>query len=388
MACQYMGFEGSFVTLSGAQYDSVDTPSEVGKVICPDDVMNITECWTNETRVVVSKNETIAVVCCPVSPCSPSGQALRIPDDAYSESSCSSTNNRGSAARLDGPSVWRPSKSDQWQWIQVQLEYSIVTAIIIQGGHNAPDVHEWVTSFTISSSLDGETWNDYLDVYSGSVRTFPGNYDKSTHVTHTFIRPVVGRYFRIHPKTFNGYIAVGMVLYGYGPLTAAIALLNLDVKLGCSPLVLGEGLGVEDGRIPDSSLTSSTVIMKGDHAASEGRLNSDSAWVPSDSDTNKWVKVDLGNDTLITGIVTQGRYIGNGEKVTSVSISYSRDNTQWLYALQEFCGAVNRYPANFDQDTYVTTLFPKPVTARYVRIHTLTYYHHASMRFEVLGINN
>ncbi|XP_041484464.1 lactadherin-like [Lytechinus variegatus] len=350
--------------------------------------MNITECWTHETRGVVSKNETIAVVCCPVSPCSPSGQALRIPDDAYSESSCSSTHNCGSAARLDGPSVWRPSLSNELQWIQVQVEYSIVTAITIQGGHKASGDYEWVTSFTISSSLDGETWNDYLNVYSGSVEVFPGNYDKSSHVTHTFIRPIVGRYFRIHPKTFNGYIAMGMVLYGYGPLSPVVALLNLDGKVGCSPPVLGEGLGVEDGRVPDSRLTSSSVIRRGYHVASEGRLNSNSAWVPSDSDPNKWVKVDLGNDTLVTGIITQGRYIGVGEKVTSVSVSYSMDNTHWTYALQEFCGTVNRYPANYDQDTYVTTVLPKPVTARYVRIHTPTYYHHASMRFEVLGINN
>ncbi|XP_041484750.1 protein crumbs-like [Lytechinus variegatus] len=65
LACQHLGFEGSFATLSGAQYDSVDTPSEVATIICPDDVMNLTECWTNETRVVVNKNHTIAVVCCP-----------------------------------------------------------------------------------------------------------------------------------------------------------------------------------------------------------------------------------------------------------------------------------------------------------------------------------
>ncbi|XP_054772425.2 lactadherin-like [Lytechinus pictus] len=350
--------------------------------------MNLTECWTNETRVVVNKNETIAVVCCPVSPCSPSGQALGIPDYAYSESSCSSASNCGSAARLDGTSIWKPSLSNELQWIQVQLEYSIVTALTIQGGHNTPGVYEWVTSFIISSSLDGAHWTDYVNVYSESTEIFPGNYDKSSHVTHTFIRPIVGRYFRINPKTFQTNIAVGMELYGYGPLTDVVASLNLAVKLGCSPPVLGEGLGVEDGRIPDSSLTSSTVITAGNHVPSQGRLNSNSAWIPRDSDTNKWVKIDLGNDTLVTGVITQGRYMGGGEKVTSVSISYSRDDTEWINPLQQLCGTMIRYPANFDQDTYVTIVFPKPVTARYVKIHTPSYRHHASMRFEVLGINN
>ena len=81
------------------------------------------------------------------------------------------------------------------------------------------------------------------------------------------------------------------------------ASLNLDAKLGCNPSVLGEGLGVEDGRIPDSSLTSSSIFGSG-HEAYRGRLNavavagvsygewvSAGAWVASNNDNNKWLKV-------------------------------------------------------------------------------------------------
>eukprot|EP00057_Strongylocentrotus_purpuratus_P012213 XP_011666687.1 PREDICTED: discoidin-1 subunit A-like [Strongylocentrotus purpuratus] len=223
--------------------------------------------------------------------------------------------------------------------MQVQFESSyIVTAITTQGRNNAD---QWVTSYTISSSFDNTDWTDYLNVYSGSVEIFPGNYDRDSHVTHTLARPIVGRSFRIHPKTNHGYISLRMELYGYGPLTDAIASMNLDAKLGCAPSVLGVGLGVEDGRIPDSSLTSSSIlssasmnldaklgcapsvlgvglgvedgripdssltsssILSSGHEAYRGRLNgvsvprgsggwiSAGAWVAALYDNNKWLK--------------------------------------------------------------------------------------------------
>ncbi|XP_030837366.1 lactadherin-like [Strongylocentrotus purpuratus] len=183
-----------------------------------------------------------------------------------------------------------------------------------------------------------------------------------------------------------------MELYGYGPLTDAIASLNLDAKLGCTPSVRGAGLGVEDGRIPDSSLTSSSIWGFA-HEAYRGRLNEVAvaglnvgAWVAAFNDNNKWVKVDLGEDTLVTGVITQGRTSIN-ERVTSFQISYSRDDTNWTFALEEHCGVRKTYTGNFDAATYVTILFPEPVTARYVRFHPVTFIVTASMRFEVLGIN-
>ena len=60
----------------------------------------------------------------------------------------------------------------------------------------------------------------------------------------------------------------------------------------------GEPLGVEDGRIPDSSLTSSSNYNS-NHVVQNGRLNFESmvqtgksgAWVADNSDQDKWVKV-------------------------------------------------------------------------------------------------
>eukprot|EP00057_Strongylocentrotus_purpuratus_P011619 XP_011666093.1 PREDICTED: lactadherin-like [Strongylocentrotus purpuratus] len=398
LACQYLGFEGVFATLSGPLYESssIDAPTEAESVKCPANATNITDCWYSETKVGrISEHEMISIVCCPVSPCNVSGQPLglesgALPDSAFSESSCYSPAFCSRFGRLNAYTFWIANPPDQYQWMQVQFESSyIVTAITTQGRSNAD---QWVTSYTISSSFDNMAWTEYLNVYSGSVEIFPGNYDRDSHVTHTLARPIVGRSFRIHPKTNHGHVSLRMELYGYGPLTDAIASLNLDAKLGCTPSVLGEGLGVEDGRIPDSSLTSSSFSTSG-REAYRGRLNavviaggSAGAWTSDLNDNNKWVKVDLGEDTLVTGVITQGR-TGTNKRVTSFQISYSRDNTNWTFALEEQCGVRKTYAGNFDEATYVTILFPEPVTARYVTFHPVTAHNRASMRFEVLGIN-
>nr|XP_054772444.1 EGF-like repeat and discoidin I-like domain-containing protein 3 [Lytechinus pictus] len=310
LACQYLGFEGVFATVSGALYDSIDPPSEVVSVVCPDDVMNITECWY-ETRVGgINESETIAVICCPVNSCNVSGRPLglesgALPDSAISESECFDTNlHCARHGRLNHNGAWSPVNRNEYQWMQVQFESSfVITAVTVQG---RPDYSHWVTSFVVSSSLDTITWTYYLSVYSASVEVFPGNYDTNSYVTHMFIRPITGQSFRIHPKTFYGRIAMRMELYGFGPVTDVIAELNVEGKPGCRPPMLGEGLGVEDGRIPDSSLTASSFHSAG-HEPYRGRLNTPEgpgiavgAWVAVKTDSNKWVKTSRTD--LVNGI--------------------------------------------------------------------------------------
>eukprot|EP00057_Strongylocentrotus_purpuratus_P018206 XP_011672680.1 PREDICTED: lactadherin-like [Strongylocentrotus purpuratus] len=176
-----------------------------------------------------------------------------------------------------------------------------------------------------------------------------------------------------------------------GKLKTFPASLNLDAEFGCNPPVLGEGLGVEDGRIPDSNLTASSYLGA-KFKAYDGRLNAVAGqgnygvWAADHSDNDKWVKVELSEDTLVTGVITQGRD-SSDRWVTSFQFSYSRDDRNWTFALEEHCGVRKTYAGNFDSNTYVTTLFPEPVTARYVRFHPKTFRYRTSMRFEVLGIN-
>ncbi|XP_030831968.1 uncharacterized protein LOC115920385 [Strongylocentrotus purpuratus] len=175
LACQYLGFEGVFATVSGPLYESssIDAPAEAESVKCPANATNITDCWYSETKVgQINESEIISIVCCPVNPCNISGQPLglesgALPDSAFSESSCFSASYCSRFGRLNAKTVWIAYPSDQYQWMQVQFEFSyIVTAVTTQGRHNAD---QWVTSYTFSSSFDNVAWTDYLNVYSGSV---------------------------------------------------------------------------------------------------------------------------------------------------------------------------------------------------------------------------
>ncbi|XP_072169856.1 lactadherin-like [Diadema setosum] len=122
-----------------------------------------------------------------------------------------------------------------------------------------------------------------------------------------------------------------------------------------------------------------------------GRLNMNPAshgisavWAPNPSDQDGWLKIDLGEEYIVTGVVTQGR--SNAEQwATSMYISTSLDDTNWVFTTDPLSRGPKVYPANYDRDSHVTSLLPKPVRARYVRFHPLTSMNYPSMRVEVLG---
>ena len=92
-------------------------------------------------------------------------------------------------------------------------------------------------------------------------------------------------------------------------------------------------LGVEDGRIQDSAMSS----LNNDssyHAANLARLNMVSgsgkagAWCSNKLNDQQWLKIDLGILTTVTKVATQGRQ-GRSQWVTSYFISYSINNSYW-----------------------------------------------------------
>ena len=61
--------------------------------------------------------------------------------------------------RLNGATAWAAGQNDQNQWIQVDLgEQKIVTKIATQGRN---DYDQWVTSYGVSYSLNGQIFNQY-----------------------------------------------------------------------------------------------------------------------------------------------------------------------------------------------------------------------------------
>ncbi|XP_071493269.1 lactadherin-like [Diadema antillarum] len=342
LVCQYLGFQGVYGTVNGNFYgeSSQDVYAKVGVVSCPTNAANITDCWMDE-ETDDGVDATIGIVCCSESPSMSPGSPLglengAIPDSSITASSCHRDGLCTQHARLNGPTSWSTSVLNTSQWLQVQFRSNFLLSGIITQGRASYD--QYVTSYKLSYSLDSMVWTEYKDPFTGSVKVFPANYDRTTQVRHYFRRAMAARFIRIHPQTYYGHMSLRLELIGYGPLQDDIAAIDHNSEL--CPLDRGVPLGVEDGRIPDASMSSSSTYshitlpqygrLKGEHVSG---IHSE-AWKPHNDDQDKWLKV---------------------------------------------------YPANYDTDSHVTSLLPKPVRARYVRFHPITFRNYASMRVEVLG---
>ncbi|XP_071487775.1 lactadherin-like [Diadema antillarum] len=392
LVCQYLGFQGAYGTLNGNLYgeSSQDVYAKVGVVSCPTNAANITDCWVDK-ETDDDMDATIGIACCSESPGMSPGSPLglesgAIPDSTITASSCIVYYLCTPQARLNGPASWCSAALSTDHWLQVQFTSNyLVSGIITQG---RGDTEQYVTSYIISSSVDNIIWTEYVDPFTGSVKVFPANYDMSSQVRHFFRQAMVARFFRLHPQTYYGQVCLRLELIGYGPLQDTIA--AIDDESDLCPLDLGVPLGVEDGRIPDTSMLSSSTYSSGT-LAQHGRLNiepdsegTSAAWTPHDNDQDGWLKIDLGEVFMVTGVVTQGR--SNGDQwATSMSISTSLDNIYWVFTIDPVSRGRKVYPANYDRNTHVTSLLPEPVRARYIRIHPITFRKRASMRVEVLG---
>ena len=88
-------------------------------------------------------------------------------------------------------------------------------------------------------------------------------------------------------------------------------------------------LGVEDGRIPDTAITSSSDVDYR-HRASNGRLNFEprndrtGAWSARKNDVHQWLQVDFAQAMAIKRVSTQGRS-DDTQWVRSYTLSYSQD---------------------------------------------------------------
>ena len=84
-----------------------------------------------------------------------------------------------------------------------------------------------------------------------------------------------------------------------------------------------ETLGVGDGRIKDSQMTSSS-FHSSTLSTARGRLYGSTSWSARKNDQNQWIQVDLGRTETVTGVATQGRRNAR-QWVKTYSLSHSLD---------------------------------------------------------------
>ena len=93
----------------------------------------------------------------------------------------------------------------------------------------------------------------------------------------------------------------------------------------------GSPLGMENGRIPDSALTSANPDNY--HPFTNARLNHNGpGWTPRVFNIeDAYLQVDFGEVVLLTGIATQGSSYQGGNWLKSYYFRYSKDDKIWLF---------------------------------------------------------
>ncbi|KAM9450976.1 lymphocyte antigen 75-like [Clarias gariepinus] len=143
-------------------------------------------------------------------------RGLGVEDGNVTDSMISASSSRAGKepkyARLNGQSCWMPSSTSN-SWIQVSLPLlKKITGVVIQG---CPTADDWVTKFTIQTSKDGYSWDDYkLD---GKVEVFFGAVDKSSPVTQLFSLPVSVKHIRIVLSEWHNQAGLRFEILGCTP---------------------------------------------------------------------------------------------------------------------------------------------------------------------------
>ncbi|XP_068718037.1 uncharacterized protein [Montipora capricornis] len=151
-------------------------------------------------------------------------------------------------------------------------------------------------------------------------------------------------------------------------------------------------LGMQDGRIPDSSIKASSYYRKRS-APSRGRLHlaiPDSSisagvtggWCQSYR-KNQWLQVDLGFVASVGKFATQGKQ-EHDFWVTKYYLGY-RIGANGSFSFYQQNRTVKEFDGNFDRHTVVSHLLVPRITARFLRIYPLSYHQFGCLRVEYYG---
>ncbi|XP_043533182.1 lactadherin-like isoform X4 [Chiloscyllium plagiosum] len=120
-------------------------------------------------------------------------------------------------ARLDKQgktNAWTAELSNKSQWLQIDLLIpKKITGIITQGAKDF-GVAQYVESFKVAFSDDGQSWTIYQDSITRKDKVFQGNYDNYSHKKNIFDPPIYAQFVRILPQTWHERITLRVELLG------------------------------------------------------------------------------------------------------------------------------------------------------------------------------
>ncbi|XP_069475053.1 adipocyte enhancer-binding protein 1 isoform X2 [Ambystoma mexicanum] len=108
--------------------------------------------------------------------------------------------------------AWCAEDDSQVQWLEVDTRRSTLFTGVITQGRDSLLHDDFVTSFYVGFSNDSQKWTMYTNGYEEML--FYGNVDKDTPVQTELPEPVVARFIRIYPQSWNGSLCMRLEVLG------------------------------------------------------------------------------------------------------------------------------------------------------------------------------
>ncbi|XP_051471461.1 discoidin, CUB and LCCL domain-containing protein 1 isoform X3 [Apus apus] len=112
--------------------------------------------------------------------------------------------------------AWASNHSSSREWLEIDLgEKKRITGIKTTGsGSTMLNFNFYVKTFKINYKNNNSKWRTYKGILSNEEKVFQGNSNSGDIVRNNFIPPIVARYVRIIPQTWNQRIALKLELMG------------------------------------------------------------------------------------------------------------------------------------------------------------------------------
>ncbi|XP_058864741.1 inactive carboxypeptidase-like protein X2 isoform X1 [Acipenser ruthenus] len=108
--------------------------------------------------------------------------------------------------------AWCADSEETQHWFEVDTRRNTKFTGVITQGKDSQTHNDFVTSYFVAFSNDSTTWTVIHDGYAEWL--FFGNVDKDTPVISEFVEPVVARYIRILPQSWNGSLCMRLEVLG------------------------------------------------------------------------------------------------------------------------------------------------------------------------------
>uniref|UniRef100_A0A8C4DPQ0 Adipocyte enhancer-binding protein 1 n=1 Tax=Dicentrarchus labrax TaxID=13489 RepID=A0A8C4DPQ0_DICLA len=101
---------------------------------------------------------------------------------------------------------WCAEAEERNHWFEVDARREVEFTGVITQGRNSEQHEDFVSSYFVAFSNDSRDWTTLHDGYAEWL--FYGNVDRDTPVMSQFSTPVVARYIRILPQSWNGSLCL------------------------------------------------------------------------------------------------------------------------------------------------------------------------------------